>query len=204
MKHLLIILFTPVALWLAGCVAVAPSGRDFNAQSESGLVVISFVDRALFVPAGGAIAIANQAGEKQWVIFAGKGDEPIKSSDGKGGYYYRTAALKPGRYTITNWRLHNSSGGESLSPPKPKLEFEVVGGKAIYLGSFNVIRFAENAQFRDRYEDDRQGVIRFFPSLASISLEHKSLVSDWWPLPGGTDMAKIGSPPLVLPNKSTP
>jgi hypothetical protein len=204
MKRVSIAFLTLIALFLAGCVAVAPSGRDFNAQSENGLVVISFVDRALFTPAGGAIAIANQAGEKQWVIFSGKGDEPIKASDGKGGYYYRTAALKPGKYTITNWRLHNSSGGESLSPPKTKLEFEVVGGKAIYLGSFNVIRFAENAQFRDRYEDDRQGVIRFFPSLAPISLENRSFVSDWWPLPGGTDMAKISNSPFSPPNKSSP
>ena len=201
MNRVLIVFLNLIALFLAGCVAVAPSGRDFNAQSENGLVVISFADRALFTPAGGAIALANQAGEKQWVIFAGKGDEPIKASDGKGGYYYRTAELKPGKYTITNWRLHNSSGGESVTPPKTRLEFEVVGGKAIYLGSFNVIRFAENAQFRDRFQDDRQGLIKFFPSLASISLENKSLTSDWWPLPGGTDMAKIGNSAPSLPSK---
>ena len=204
MKRVSIIFFTLITLFLVGCVVVAPSGRDFNAQSRNGLVAISFADRALFTPAGGAIALANQAGEKQWVIFSGKGDEPIKAADGKGGYYYRTAELKPGRYTITNWRLHNSSGGESVSLPKTRLEFDVVGGKAIYLGSFNAIRFAENAQFRDRYEDDRQGFIRFFPSLASISLENKSLASDWWPLPGGTDMAKIGASPFSPPNKSTP
>lgn len=197
MKRLQAIVFLCIAFVVAGCVAVAPAGKKFTTGSETGLVVVSFVDRALLTPQGGAIALSDTAGKKQWIIFAGKGDEAIQPSNGKGSIYYGAAELAPGTYTVSNWRLHNSSGGDSVSAPNVPLKFEVVKGKAIYLGSFNVLRFAENAQFRDSFEFDRPNIAKYLPHLTDIALENKSFATDWWPLPGATEMKKIGA---VAPN----
>jgi hypothetical protein len=85
-------------------------------------------------------------------------------------------ALPPGKYALRPFIAN-----PYIFAHHPRFEFEVVAGKAIYLGEFFMLRscsLSNRFVFRDNYDRDMKRAIKLNPGFANKAIE-KRIISRW-------------------------
>jgi hypothetical protein len=148
--------------------------------TDSGVIMLPVTDRALFTPYGVTFVLQDSK-RKLYHINVDQWPQVIPVGEGRGARYYSAIVLPVGQYKIVFWSFNMVDGLSDF--PTEDMLFNVEKGGVSYLGNFNVIRFQEKGQFRDRFDEDMKQYMTIYPWLKDYTVKQQQMKSTWWEIP---------------------
>lgn len=170
------------AMLMAGC-SVMETGLTRYEMKEpdpgKGIVVGTVFERSTMFKDGLEFVMWGPRQELFWVTnWVSR--SPSNFAEAKGTGHAFALQLPPGKYRVSYWSLPNGKAVKTSDRSVPDIEFEVVAGKAVYLGRFDASLALEVAAIYDNFKEDLP-LLRKIPGLNVDQVENKSLNKrGWW------------------------